>query len=68
LIATVYGIWNNYIIEQKTLSADLLTREVYDWHEEKTKFKKPMILSTWEWMEDEKLIPTGFGEIITKGN
>ncbi|MEO3408214.1 restriction endonuclease subunit S [Mucilaginibacter sp. CAU 1740] len=68
LIATIYAIWNNYIIEQKSLSTDLLPQEVYSWHEDKVKFKKPMILSTWQWMKDEKLIPTGFGEIITKSN
>ncbi len=66
LIATIYAIWNNYIIKKQKLDETLLAQEVYDWDDNKAKFNKSLIASTWQWMKEVKLIPVGFGKLIDK--
>jgi restriction endonuclease S subunit len=66
LIATIYAIWNNYIILNTFLDPENLIKEVYDWSESKAKFKKEVILSAWEWMKEVGLVPVGFGKLISK--
>jgi len=64
LIATIYAIWNNYIIETKELNADDLVVEVYGWATGKDKFERATILSTWASMKKDGLVPVGFGKVI----
>jgi type I restriction enzyme S subunit len=66
LIATIYAVWNNYIIEEKTMDSNLLISEIYDWSENKLKFNQRVILSTWDWMKEVGLAPVGFGKLINK--
>lgn len=66
LIATIYAVWNNYIIQKKELTDQLLSDEVYQWDDSKSKFSERLIASTWQWMIEEKLLPVGFGKVIVK--
>ncbi len=66
LVATVYAIWNNYILEQQELDPEVLTNEVYDWSKSKAKFSKAGILAMWNWMKEVGLVPIGFGKVINK--
>ncbi|WP_413666044.1 restriction endonuclease subunit S [Mucilaginibacter sp. Mucisp86] len=66
LIATVYAVWNNYIIKKQKLDDTLLTKEVYEWDDSKIKFNKSLITSTWQWMKEAGLVPVGFGTVIDK--
>lgn len=66
LVATIYAIWNNYIIQQQVLEAEILINEVYDWSKSKAKFTKPAILAMWKWMKEVGLVPVGFGKLIKK--
>jgi type I restriction enzyme S subunit len=66
LIATIYGIWNNYLINGCDIHHDQLSKEVYDWSESKSKFSEADISSTWKWMMQVGLKPVGFGKLIEK--
>lgn len=66
LVATIYAIWNNYIIQQQVLDAEILINEVYDWSKSKAKFSKQGILAMWKWMKEVGLVPVGFGKLIEK--
>jgi type I restriction enzyme S subunit len=66
LVATIYAIWNNYIIQQRVLDAEILIDEIYDWSKSKAKFSKQGILAMWKWMKEVGLVPVGFGDLIEK--
>lgn len=66
LIATLYASWNNRIIKTKEINEELLVQDLYKWSEEKKKYRKEEILSTYHWMIDVGLVPTGFGKYIDK--
>lgn len=66
LIATIYAIWNNYLIIGSDLHFSQLIPEVYKWSETKTKFTGNKIIKTWNWMKGAGLIPNGHGKLIDR--
>ena len=68
LIATIYAVWNNCLIQKKELDETNLIKEVYEWSASKSRFTKKDIANTWYWMKEKKLIPHGWGKLIEKAN
>jgi len=66
LVATIYAVWNNYLILKKGLNNSTLIEEVYDWSSSKIKFTKTDITNTWQWMKEQNFIPHGWGKLIEK--
>ncbi len=67
IVATLYAAWNDFIIEEKSVSDEQLINEVINnWHERKKRFKR----ETWElWlrkMKEAGLIPNGYGKHTLK--
>jgi type I restriction enzyme S subunit len=66
IIATIYAVWNNFIIEEKPLSESELIQSFYDWSDRKHQYTKTQILEGLQWLRENHLEPTGFGKLIKK--
>mgnify|MGYP003146577656 CR=1 FL=1 len=58
LIATVFACWKEIIEEKQLLNDEILIKKFYDWHPDKSKFKREEILDTIEWMNSEGFYPS----------
>lgn len=66
IIATIYAVWNNFIIERKPVAEDELIQSFYDWSERKHQYTKAQVMEGLQWLRENKLEPTGFGKLIKK--
>lgn len=66
IIATIYAVWNNFIIEKKTYTDKELVEGFYDWSQRKQQYTKPQVLKGLQWLRYNQLEPTGFGKLIKK--
>ena len=65
LIATLYAVWNNRIIQKKPIKENELINDFFNWSpEKKEKFDAGEISIMYKWMKKIKLIPRGFGSVI----
>lgn len=65
LIATLYAVWNNRLIQKKTVKVDHLVADFFSWSPKKiAEFQKEEIISTYKWMKGIDFVPTGFGKVI----
>lgn len=64
IVATLYAVWNNRLIKKESVDINSLIESFYAWSENKKKYTKEQILSAYEYMQIENLIPTGRGKYI----
>lgn len=66
IVATIYAVWNNFIIEGKPVIEDELIQSFYDWSERKRQYSQAQVIEGLQWLRENKLEPTGFGKLIKK--
>lgn len=66
IIATVYAVWNNRLIERRTVGEDELMEDFYLWSDRKHQYTKEQISSGIKWLYDNQIVPRGFGKLIKK--
>jgi len=64
IIATLFAVWNNRLLINKSVSDNDLLNDFYDWSDHKNDFTKDQVLLGLEYMNREKLIPQGKGRYI----
>ena len=63
IIATLYGAWNDLIIDQRVFTDnDIVDEVLHRWHESKKRFPKDVWLRAIEQMRKDNLIPKGYGK------
>ncbi len=58
IVATIYACLIELKQNDSTITEDSLLHIFYSWSEEKKKFNKEQIISSWNWMKEKELIPT----------
>lgn len=66
IIATLYAVWNNRIIEGKPVTDKDLTADFYNWSKRKEQYSKKQIQEGLQWLRDNHMEPKGFGKLIKK--
>ena len=61
LIATLYAVWNDLIIEGKQPEDIEIIHKFYEWNISKIKYSESDCLATLDWMKKNDFIPNGFG-------
>lgn len=68
IVATLYGAWNDFLLEGIQPTEDQIVNEVLtNWHEKKERISRNRWLKALEWMRNEGIIPVGYG-VSTKGD
>lgn len=63
IVSTLYAAWNDLKILGRPHDEEAIVREVREnWHPRKQEIDKSRWQKALHWMEDEGLVPTGFGE------
>jgi len=67
IIATLYGAWNDYIIDGIQPTDEQIVNEVLtNWHEHKERISRERWHKALNWMREQNIIPVGYG-VSTKG-
>lgn len=66
IIATIYAVWNNRIIEDTSMSDNELIEDFYKWSDRKQQYSNEQIIVGLKWLRDNNLEPRGFGKLIKK--
>ena len=66
IISTLYAVWNNRLIKHEPISDDLLLADFYAWSDHKADFSRDLVLRGLDYMRQEGIIPTGWGQYIDK--
>jgi type I restriction enzyme S subunit len=62
IVATLYGAWNDFLLEGKEPTNDQIVEEVLThWHESKERIERDRWHKALDWMRQHKIVPTGFG-------
>jgi len=62
VIATLFGAWNDFLIDGKSPTDDEIIREVREnWHPTKQRFNAPFLEQWLNWMRRNRLVPKGQG-------
>lgn len=62
IVATLYGAWNDFIIDKKSFTdEDIVTEVLTNWNESKKRFSKDVWLRAIENMRQNNLVPKGYG-------
>ncbi|MES2760672.1 MAG: restriction endonuclease subunit S [Bacteroidota bacterium] len=64
VIATVYAIWNNLLINGETPANSKIVKQFFEWSTRKEKYTQKQIIDTIKWLKDKGFEPTGFGYLI----
>jgi type I restriction enzyme S subunit len=60
IIATLFAVWNDFLIDGHTPSDDEIVKEVREnWHESKTRFTPAQLKENLNWMRRNDLVPQG---------
>lgn len=62
IIATLYAVWNDFLIDGIQPTDDAIVASVLQWHPKKATIAESRWLAALPWMRDKGLIPTGRGE------
>lgn len=63
IVATIYGVWNDFLIEQRAFTDDDIVDEVLsNWNETKRRFSKDMWLRAIKAMRNNGIVPKGYGK------
>jgi type I restriction enzyme S subunit len=62
IIATLYGAWNDFIINGKNPTDGQIVDEVLtNWHESKERIERDRWLAALDWMRQKDIVPAGYG-------
>ena len=63
IVATLYGAWNDFLIDGRSPSDDQIVDEVLThWSDEKKRIDKERWLKALDWMRENQIVPCGYGE------
>ena len=63
IVATLFGVWNDFIIDQKQFTDEDIVDEVLNnWNDSKKRFPKDVWLRTISEMRNKNIIPKGYGK------
>ncbi|ATP55720.1 hypothetical protein CPT03_04185 [Pedobacter ginsengisoli] len=66
IIATLYAVWNNRIIEGKPVTEIELIEDFYQWSDRKLQYKEEQLFAGLQWLKENEMEPKGFGQLIKK--
>ncbi|MBS1684408.1 MAG: restriction endonuclease subunit S [Bacteroidetes bacterium] len=66
IIATVYAVWNDLLINQMDASIDKIKLYFFKWSEKKKAFTPEQVEGCYKWMNEVGLVPKGTGRIIMR--
>lgn len=66
IIATLYAVWNNRIIEGRSSIEEDLYRDFYQWSDRKRDYTEEQLFIALKWLKDHEMEPRGFGNLIKK--
>lgn len=66
IIATLYAVWNNRIIEKRTITDQELIQDFYRWSDRKQQYSEAQITEGLQWLRTHQMEPKGFGKLIKK--
>ena len=66
IIATLYAVWNNRIIEGKPVIENELIEDFYQWSDRKLQYKEEQLFAGLQWLKESQMEPKGFGQLIKK--
>jgi hypothetical protein len=62
IVATLYGAWNDFIINGENPTDDQIVDEVLtNWHERKERITRDRWLAALGWMRQKDIVPAGYG-------
>lgn len=64
IVATLYAVWNNHLIKKEPVDIDSLIEGFYAWSDHKKDYSRERIISAYEYMKAENIVPTGRGKYI----
>jgi hypothetical protein len=62
IVATLYAVWNDFLIDKRQPSDDEIVASVLQWHPKKQEIAEARWLAALPWMRQKGLIPKGIGE------
>ena len=69
IVATLYGAWNDFLIDGITPDDNQIVTEVLsNWHESKAKIRYDRWMTALNWMRSNNIIPVGYGKSTKGGN
>lgn len=66
IIATLYAVWNNRIIEKRPVIDEELIQEFYQWSDRKQQYSEEQVIEGLQWLRIHQMEPKGFGKLIKK--
>lgn len=66
IIATLYAVWNNRIIEGRPSTEEDLFGDFYQWSDRKLDYTEEQLAIALKWLRDHEMEPKGFGNLIKK--
>jgi len=66
IIATLYAVWNNRIIEKRTITDRELMQDFYQWSDRKRQYSEEQVSEGLQWLRTHQMEPKGFGKLIKK--
>jgi type I restriction enzyme S subunit len=68
IAATLYGAWNDFIIDGKNPTDDQIVNEVLtNWHKSKERIERCRWLAALGWMRQKDIVPVGYGVSTKNG-
>lgn len=66
IIATLYAVWNNRILNKESINDNLLVQDFYSWSKHKHDYLESEVLAGLGLMRKNNIVPIGFGEYVGK--
>lgn len=66
IVATLYAVWNNLLIQKQTVSEDKIIENFYNWSKRKEQYQHQQLAAALKWMRENNIVPVGFGKEIKK--
>lgn len=66
IIATLYAVWNNRIIEARKTTGEDLIADFYEWSDRKQRYSKSQIEDGLKFIIKNQIAPKGFGQLIKR--
>jgi len=66
IIATLYAVWNNRIIEAHQTTDDELIADFYQWSDRKKQYSKSQVENGLKFLIKNQITPRGFGQVIKR--
>jgi len=66
IVATLYAVWNNLLIQKEQVSDDIIIEKFYQWSDRKGQYKEEQLVLALKWMGENDIVPVGFGKEIKK--